>query len=84
MIGRAIYQNPYFLRDIENEIFNNQDVLSREEIVKKLLVYLEEEVKKGTKVNHIMRHTVGLYHGQPGSKEWKRYLSDNMLSLIHI
>ena len=80
MIGRAIYQNPYFLRDIENEIFNNQDVLSREEIVKKLLVYLEEEVKKGTKVNHIMRHTVGLYHGQPGSKEWKRYLSDNMMA----
>ena len=50
MIGRAIYQNPYFLRDIENEIFNNQDVLSREEIVKKLLVYLEEEVKKELKL----------------------------------
>ena len=80
MIGRAIYQNPYFLSDIEKEIFNNQDVLSREEIVKKLLVYLEEEVKKGTKINHIMRHTVGLYHGQTGSKEWKRYLSDNMMA----
>ena len=80
MIGRAIYQNPYFLSDIEKEIFNNQDVLSREEIVKQLLVYLEEEIKKGTKINHIMRHTVGLYHGQPGSKEWKRYLSDNMMA----
>ena len=80
MIGRAIYQNPYFLNDIEREIFKNNDVLSREEIVKKLLIYLEEEVKKGTKVNHIMRHTVGLYHGQPGSKEWKRYLSDNMMA----
>ena len=80
MIGRAIYQNPYFLSDIEEEIFNNKDILSREEIVKKLLEYLEEEVKKGTKVNHIMRHTVGLYHGQTGSKEWKRYLSDNMMA----
>ena len=27
-----------------------------------------------------MRHTVGLYHGQVGSKEWKRYLSDNMMA----
>ena len=27
-----------------------------------------------------MRHTVGLYHGQIGSKEWKRYLSDNMMA----
>ena len=80
MIGRAIYQNPYFLKDIENGIFNNNDILSREEIVKKLLIYLEEEVKKGTKINHIMRHTVGLYHGQSGAKEWKRYLSDNMMA----
>ena len=80
MIGRAIYQNPYFLRDIEEEIFNNKNIFSREEIVKKLLEYLEEEVKKGTKVNHIMRHTVCLYHGQTGSKEWKRYLSDNMMA----
>ena len=56
MIGRAIYQNPYFLTDIEKEI------------------------KLGTKVNHVMRHTVGLYHGQPGSKDWKRYLSDNMMA----
>ena len=30
--------------------------------------------------NHHMRHTVGLYHGQQGSKEWKRYLSDNMMA----
>ena len=80
MIGRAIYQNPYFLKDIEKEIFNNSNVSSREDIVKKLLSYLEEEVKNGSKVNHIMRHTVGLYHGQPGSKEWKRYLSDNMMA----
>ncbi len=80
MIGRAIYQNPYFLSEIEKDIFNNTNVLSREDIVKKLLNYLEEEVKNGTKVNHIMRHTVGLYHGQPGSKEWKRYLSDNMMA----
>ena len=80
MIGRAIYQNPYFLNEIEKEIFNHSQILTREEIAKKILEYLEEEVKLGTKVNHIMRHTVGLYHGQPGSKDWKRYLSDNMMA----
>ena len=80
MIGRAIYQNPYFLSEIEKEIFNNNNVPSREDIAKEILKYLEEEVKVGTKVNHIMRHTVGLYHGQPGSKDWKRYLSDNMMA----
>ncbi len=80
MIGRAIYQNPYFLSEIEKEIFSNNTIPTREDIAKDILKYLEEEVKVGTKVNHVMRHTVGLYHGQPGSKDWKRYLSDNMMA----
>ena len=80
MIGRAIYQNPYFLVDIEKEIFNTKINPSREEVAEKLLIYLEKEIKLGTKVNHIMRHTVGLYHGQVGSKNWKRYLSENMMA----
>ena len=80
MIGRAIYQNPYFLSEIEKEIFNTNIIPSREDIAKEILKYLEEEIKLGTKVNHVMRHTVGLYHGQPGSKDWKRYLSENMMA----
>jgi tRNA-dihydrouridine synthase A len=80
MIGRAIYQSPYFLSDIEKEIFNNNNILSREEIVEKLVEYVDKEVKQGTRVNQIMRHTVGLYHGQRGAGKWKRYLSDNMMA----
>ena len=80
MIGRSIYQTPYSLVEIEKEIFNVDNSPTREEVVQKLLEYLDKEVKEGTKVNHIMRHTVGLYHGQVGSKEWKRYLSDNMMA----
>tara|TARA_Y100000590_G_scaffold15404_1_gene18521 strand:+ start:1571 stop:2563 length:993 start_codon:yes stop_codon:yes gene_type:complete len=80
MIGRAIYQNPYFLAEIENKIFNNTDVPSRSEVTEKLVEYVQEEVKKGTRVNQIMRHTVGLYHGQNGANKWKRYLSDNMMA----
>ena len=80
MIGRSIYQNPYSLVEIEKEIFKTKDNPTREQVAKKLLEYLDKEVKLGTKVNHIMRHTVGLYHGQIGSKDWKRYLSDNMMA----
>ena len=80
MIGRSIYQNPYSLIEIEKEIFKTDNSPTREEVAEKLLKYLEKEVKLGTKVNHIMRHTVGLYHGQIGSKNWKRYLSDNMMA----
>ena len=72
MIGRAIYQNPYFLADIENEIFDNTDVPTRSEITEKLVEYVKDEVKKGTRVNQIMRHTVGLYHGKTGANKWRR------------
>ena len=80
MIGRAIYQNPYLLADIEKIIFQNHVVLSREEVIQHLIDYVKSEVEKGTRVNQIMRHTVGLYHGQKGSSKWKRYLSDNMMA----
>ena len=79
MIGRSIYHSPYFLADIEREIFDNNDVLSREDIIKKIIEYCKTEVKKGTRVNQVMRHTVGLFHGISGANAWKRYLSDNML-----
>ena len=78
MIGRAAYHTPYFLADIEKEIFKNDNVPSRQEIIEKLIPYIGEELKKGTRLNQIMRHTLGLFHGQSGSSYWKRYLSENM------
>ena len=80
MIGRAIYQNPYFLAEIEKNFFNNDNVPTRAEVAEKLVEYVKDEVKKGTRINQIMRHTVGLYHGQNGANKWKRYLSDNMMA----
>ena len=78
MIGRAAYHTPYFLADIEKEIFNNEDVPTRQEIIERLIPYIREEIKKGTRLNQIMRHTLGLFHGQTGASYWKKYLSENM------
>jgi len=78
MIGRSVYHSPYMLADIEKEIFKNENILSREEIIKELVPYVKSETKKGTRLNQIMRHTLGLFHGQTGASFWKRYLSENM------
>ena len=78
MIGRAAYHTPYLLADIEREIFYNENVLSRQEVIEQLLPYVRDEIQKGTRLNQIMRHTLGLFHGQTGSGFWKRYLSENM------
>ena len=78
MIGRAIYHSPYMLAEIEKEIFKNFDVPSRNEVMEKLIPYVKEQTSRGVQLNHIMRHTVGLFHGQSGSRAWKQYLSKNL------
>ena len=78
MIGRAVYHSPYFLADVERDIFNNNNVPTRTEIMEQMIPYIKEETKRETRLNQIMRHTVGLFHGQKGSSYWKRYLSENM------
>ena len=78
MIGRAAYHTPYLLADIEKEIFRNEIIPSRQEVIENLIPYVKEELKKGTRLNQIMRHTLGLFHGQSGASYWKRYLSENM------
>ena len=78
MIGRAAYHSPYLLAEIEKEIFKNDNIPSRQEVIEKLIPYVKDELKKGTRLNQIMRHTLGLFHGQTGSSYWKRYLSENM------
>ncbi len=78
MIGRAAYHTPYLLADIEKEIFHNTEIPTRQDIIAKLIPYIKDETKKGTRLNQIMRHTLGLFHGQVGASYWKRYLSENM------
>ena len=78
MIGRSIYHSPYMLAEIEKEIFNNDNVLSREQVIEQLVPYVKNEIKNGTRMNQIMRHTLGLFHGKTGSSFWKNYLTKNM------
>ena len=78
MIGRAAYHSPYFLAEVEKEIFNNHNIPSRAEVMERMIPYIKEETGKGIRLNQIMRHTIGLFHGQKGSAHWKRYLSKNM------
>ena len=78
MIGRAAYHTPYMLAEIEKEIFGTEEILSRQDVIEQLIPYVKDELKKGTRLNQIMRHTIGLFHGQTGASYWKRYLSENM------
>lgn len=76
MIGREAYQNPYFLAEIEHQIFKNENIMSRETLVLKMAEYAREQRKLyDTPVKSITRHMIGLFHELPGAKQWRRALS---------
>ena len=77
MIGREIYKNPFFLKQIEKEIFNNKSVTSRKKVLEKLVPYIKKEMEKNkASIQSITRHTFGLFTGIKGSKSWKQYLNN--------
>ncbi|MBL7003378.1 MAG: tRNA dihydrouridine(20/20a) synthase DusA [Gammaproteobacteria bacterium] len=78
MLGREPYANPYMLVDIDERLFSDNHIkLSRFEVLETMYPYIEKEMKKGMPVTKIIRHIIGLFHGQPKAKLWRRYLSEN-------
>jgi tRNA-dihydrouridine synthase A len=78
MIGREAYTNPYFLTDIE-DFFSSTPAtqkITRAEIIKKFIPYVEQELIKKTKLSNMTRHVLGLFQGQPGARSWRRYISE--------
>jgi len=80
MIGREAYQNPYFLAQIDSQIFNLKDQrtnISRRSIASQMVPYIEQQLAQGARLNHITRHMLGLCNGLPGARKWRRFLSEN-------
>jgi tRNA-dihydrouridine synthase A len=78
MLGRAAYQTPYLLADVDRRLFGAANAaLSRAEIVACLLPYVEAHIARGGRLNNIVRHILGLYHGAPGARAFRRHLSEN-------
>jgi tRNA-dihydrouridine synthase A len=78
MIGREAYTNPYFLAEIEKMIFSSDaDIVTRHEVIAKLIPYLENQLEKKVKLSSMTRHILGLFQGEPGAKLWRRHLSEN-------
>jgi len=78
MMGRAIYHNPYLLAEADQLLFDDQHaILSRHDIIRSMLPYIEQRMSEGRPVKSITRHLLGLFQGQKGAKAWRRYLSEH-------
>jgi tRNA-dihydrouridine synthase A len=79
MLGRAAYQNPWLLADVDHAVFGVENpTANRFEVVQQLVPYAERAMGDGARLHHIARHVLGLYQGQPGARSWRRHLSENM------
>lgn len=78
MIGRAAYDHPYLFAMADQEIYGEKTPpFTRQEVIEAMYPYLEYWLQKGVKLNSMTRHFLELFAGQPGSKAWKRYISEN-------
>ena len=77
MIGRAAYDDPYLFAEADRLIFGQSTpVPTRQAIAESMLPYIETWIAKGYKLNKITRHMLQLFLGQPGSRLWRRYLTE--------
>ena len=77
MIGREAYNNPYFLREVDNRIFGDlTSEKSRTDYLHQYLPYIESQLTDGASLHHMTRHLMGLFKGQKGGKLYRRHLSE--------
>jgi tRNA-dihydrouridine synthase A len=77
MLGRTAYQHPYVLAEVDRRYFGAATpIATRHEIVESFLPYVDGELARGTPLARITRHMLGLFHGQPGGRVYRRILSE--------
>lgn len=82
MLGRAIYERPYLLANVDQQFYNaTHFVKSKEQILYSMFPYIEQHLIGGGKLNQVTRHMLGLFHGLPGGRMWRRYLSENAFKI---
>lgn len=76
MIGRAAYDNPFMLAEVD-KFFNDGKVnnITRRQVIEGLIPYIEKIEKEGVKGYAALVHTLGLFFNKKGSKTWKQLIT---------
>jgi len=77
MLGRAAYQTPYVLAEVDQRFFaSTAPVPTRADVIESLIPHVERHLAGGGRLNNVGRHILGLYHGQPRARAFRRHLSE--------
>ncbi|MGZ0244669.1 MAG: tRNA dihydrouridine(20/20a) synthase DusA [Alphaproteobacteria bacterium] len=77
MIGRAAYENPWLLADIEETVLAGAPAASREAALDAYMDYIDRQLAQDVPFYAMARHALGLFQGQRGARAWRRYISEN-------
>lgn len=75
MLGRAAYHTPAILADVDRRIFGAGEGVDPFAAVEAYREYVAAELAKGTHLAAMTRHMLGLFHGRPGARTWRRILT---------
>jgi tRNA-dihydrouridine synthase A len=75
MLGRAAYHDPGLLGQVDRRIFGESGDLDPQEAVVRYMPYVEARLSEGMRLASMTRHMLGLFHGRPGARTWRRILT---------
>jgi tRNA-dihydrouridine synthase A len=76
MMGRAAYQEPWRLLAVDAALFGEGAPFPSPKAAAEALVpYIERELARGTRLNAVTRHVLGLFRGVPGARAFRRHLA---------
>lgn len=78
MLGRSVYHNPWILNDVDQRFYGAPaSVRTQSEIVEEMVEYIRKVSTEDIQLKHVTRHMLGMYHGLPGARKWRRLISEN-------
>ena len=77
MLGRAAYQNPAVLLDVDARLFGEAPPnADRAAAAMAHVEYIAAQLRVGVPLHAMTRHMLGLFNGMPGGRAWRRTLSE--------
>jgi tRNA-dihydrouridine synthase A len=77
MLGRAAYQNPAILAEVDQRFFDlHAAIPTRRDAIELIAPHVQRHIAAGGRLSNIARHVLGLYHGQPRGRLFRRHLSE--------
>ncbi|MGP9811996.1 tRNA dihydrouridine(20/20a) synthase DusA [Rhodopseudomonas sp. NSM] len=77
MLGRAAYQEPWRLLDVDPELFGEAAPhATMKDALEALIPFIEDQLAQGVRLHAFTRHVIGAYQGVPGARAFRRYLSE--------